>query len=223
MTTDQGENGSAAALQPLRIGDVVPRFLARSTQGPFDLDDYRGEWLILFSHPADFTPVCTSEVVALARAAGDFAALGCRLVGLSVDSLYSHLAWIRLIRDSIGVTVPFPIIEDPTMEIARAYGMVGSDAHDSATVRMTYFIDPDGVIQATNSYPLTVGRSIPELLRILTALREVRDGSGLAPADWQPGAPLLRQPGETAEAALASGDPAGWFHAPLGAADGEQA
>lgn len=215
--TSGGEivEGWDVAMQPLRIGDVVPRFVARSTQGPFDLDSCRGEWLILFSHPADFTPVCTSEVVALARAAPEFGALGCRLVGLSVDSLYSHLAWIRLIRDTTGVTIDFPIIEDPTMEIARGYGMVSSNAHDSGTVRMTYFIDPDGVIQAMNSYPLTVGRSIPEMLRILAALQRVRGGSGLAPADWQPGADLLRIPGETAQAAFASEDPAGWFHAPL--------
>lgn len=201
---------------PLRIGDRAPRFVARSTQGPIDLDDYRGSWLILFSHPADFTPVCTSEVVALARAAPQFAELGCRLLGLSVDSLYSHLAWIRLIRDTAGVTIDFPIIEDPTMEVARAYGMVGADARDSGTVRMTCFIDPGGVLQASNSYPLTVGRSIPEMLRVLTALQAVRDGAGLAPADWRPGTPLLGLPGETAEAALASEDPAGWFHASLG-------
>ncbi|WP_395329416.1 redoxin domain-containing protein [Novosphingobium sp. BL-8H] len=206
-------------LQPLRIGDRVPRFVARSTQGAFDLDDYRGRWLILFSHPADFTPVCTSEVLALARAVPEFAALDCRLVGLSVDSLYSHLAWIRLIRDTTGVAIEFPIIEDPTMEIARGFGMVGADARDSATVRMTYFIDPEGVLQALNSYPLTVGRSIPEMLRLLAALQEVRDGGGLAPADWQPGDDLLRAPEDTAAAALATSDPAAWFYAPLGKGD----
>lgn len=200
------------ALQPLRIGDRVPRFVARSTQGSFDFEDYRGHWLILFSHPADFTPVCTSEVLALARAAADFAALDCRLVGLSVDSLYSHLAWIRLIRDTTGVSIDFPIIEDPTMEIARGFGMVGADAHDSATVRMTYFIDPEGVLQALNSYPLTVGRSIPEMLRLLAALQRVRADAGLAPADWQPGESLLRAPEDTAAAALASPDPAAWFY-----------
>lgn len=204
------------ALQPLRIGDRVPRFVARSTQGPFDLDDYRGHWVILFSHPADFTPVCTSEVLALARAASDFAARDCRLVGLSVDSLYSHLAWIRLIRDTTGIAIDFPLIEDPTMEIARGFGMVGVDARDSATVRMTYFIDPDGVLQALNAYPLTVGRSIPEMLRLLAALQRVRKDAGLAPADWQPGDDLLRAPEDTAAAALASADPAAWFYAPQG-------
>lgn len=203
-------------LQPLRIGDRVPRFVARSTQGPFDLEDYRGRWLILFSHPADFTPVCTSEVLAFARAAPQFGALDCRLVGLSVDSLYSHIAWIRLIRDTTGVAIEFPIIEDPTMEIARGFGMVGGDARDSAAVRMTYFIDPDGVLQALNSYPLTVGRSIPEVLRLLAGLQQVRQGGGLAPADWQVGDGLLRVPEDTAAAALAGSDPAAWFYAPLG-------
>lgn len=216
MREDDRSSEPAGHCNALRIGGVAPRFVARGTQGAFDLDDCRGAWLVLFSHPADFTPVCTSEVVALARAAAEFAALGCRLVGLSVDSLYSHLAWIRLIRDTTGVVIDFPILEDPTMEIARGYGMVGADARDSGTVRSTYFIDPDGVLQASNSYPLTVGRSIPEMLRVLRALQEVRDGVGLAPADWQPGAPLLGLPGETAEAALASEDPAGWFHATLG-------
>ncbi|TCM18712.1 peroxiredoxin (alkyl hydroperoxide reductase subunit C) [Novosphingobium sp. PhB165] len=205
-----------SALQPLRIGDRVPRFVARSTHGPFDLEDYRGHWLILFSHPADFTPVCTSEVLALARAAPQFAARDCRLVGLSIDSLYSHLAWIRLIRDTTGTAIGFPIIEDPTMEIARGFGMVGADAHDSATVRMTYFIDPDGVLQALTSYPLTVGRSVPEILRVLAALQRVRGGGGLAPADWQEGQDLLRAPEDTTEAVLASADPAAWFYTPLG-------
>ena len=153
-------------------------------------------------------------MLAFARAAPKFEALGCRLAGLSVDSLYSHLAWIRLIRDTTGVAIEFPIIEDPTMEIARGFGMVGAGAHDSATVRMTYFIDPDGVLQALNSYPLTVGRSIPEMLRLLTALQGVSNDAGLAPADWQPGDGLLPVPGETAEAALGCADPAAWFYAP---------
>ena len=215
MDNSQAEPRQDAGSQDhyLRIGDRVPRFVARSTQGLFDLDDYRGQWLVLFSHPADFTPVCTSEVVALGRAAPDFAALDCRLAGLSVDSLYSHLAWIRLIRDSTGVGIDFPIIEDPSMAVARAYGMVSGDARDSGAVRVTYFIDPDGMLQASNAYPLTVGRSIPEMLRTLAALKRVRDGSVLAPANWVPGADLLAVPGETARDALAPAEPSGWFYA----------
>lgn len=199
----------------LRIGDVAPRFVARSTQGPFDLETCRGRWLILFSHPADFTPICTSEFVALARAAPHFAALECQLAGLSVDSLYSHFAWLRTIRDTTGVVINFPVIEDPTMEIARGYGMVDAQAHNSATVRMTYFIDPEGVIQAIQGYPLTVGRSIPEMLRLLEALQAVRAGHGLAPADWHPGEPMLRVPDHSLDAVLEAEAVAEWFYAPL--------
>lgn len=197
---------------PLRIGDAVPRFSARSTQGPVDMADFRGRWLILFSHPADFTPVCTSEFAALAKATDKFAALDCALVGLSADSLYSHLAWIRMIHDMSGLTVGFPVIEDPTLEIARAYGMIGSNAQDAGAMRMTCFIDPEGVLRASTCYPATVGRSIPEMLRVLAALKTVQEGAGLAPADWQPGQPLLRVPDERVETAIAGKAPSDWFY-----------
>lgn len=197
----------------LRIGDTVPRFIARSTQGDFDLATHRGHWVILFSHPADFTPVCTSEMVALGRSADAFAALDCQLVGLSVDSLYAHLAWLRLIRDTSGVQIDFPIIEDPDMEVSRAFGMVFAHARDSGAVRVTYFIDPDGVLQASTAYPLTVGRSIPEMLRMLTALQRVRSRNVLAPADWEPGADLLQVAGTTADAAFNARKPEDWFFA----------
>lgn len=197
---------------PLRIGDTVPRFSARSTQGPLDLADFRGRWLILFSHPADFTPVCTSEFVALARAADRFAALDCALIGVSADSLYSHLAWLRTIHDMAGVTVSFPVVEDPTMEIARAYGMIAPDAEDAGAMRMTCFIDPEGVLRATTCYPASVGRSIPELLRVLAALQRVEGGEVLAPADWHPGAALLRAPDEHADAVVAATGATDWFY-----------
>ena len=117
--------GSAnQASRPLRIGEKAPLFRARSTQGDVSLDQYRGRWLVFFSHPADFTPVCTSEFVTLSRAAARFEALGCALLGLSVDSLYAHVAWIRTIREGFGVDVPFPIVEDASMVIGRAYGMI---------------------------------------------------------------------------------------------------
>ncbi|MDE8654034.1 peroxiredoxin [Novosphingobium album (ex Liu et al. 2023)] len=196
---------------PLRIGEQVPRFSARTTQGPIDLADFRGRWLILFSHPADFTPVCTSEFIALARAASKFDALGCALMGVSVDSLYSHLAWLRVIHDMAGVRVEFPIIEDPTMEIARAYGMIGCEAQDASSIRATYFIDPDGVLRATTCYPSTVGRSVPEMLRTLAALQRVQHGTALAPADWEPGQDLLRAPRETLADALRPDSPSAWF------------
>ncbi|MFB0612501.1 peroxiredoxin [Aurantiacibacter poecillastricola] len=200
---------------PLRIGQTVPVFTARSTTGPFDLADYRGRWIMLFSHPADFTPVCTSEFVALAKASDEFEALDCALVAVSIDSLYSHLAWIRMIYDMTGTRIEFPIVEDPTMEIARAYGMIGPEASDAATIRTTYFIDPDGVLLASQTYPVTVGRSIPELLRLLKALQKVRGGKVYTPANWQPGDQMLKIPAETAADTFAGKNPTDWFYTPV--------
>jgi len=201
--------------KPLRIGQTVPIFTARSTTGPFDLADYRGRWVMLFSHPADFTPVCTSEFVALAEAKEQFEALGCSLVAVSIDSLYSHLAWIRMIYDMTGTKVDFPIVEDPTMEIARAYGMIGTEADDAGTIRSSYFIDPDGVLVASQTYPVTVGRSIPELLRLLAALQKVRTGDVFVPVNWQPGDPLLKIPAETAADIFAGERSSDWFYSPV--------
>jgi peroxiredoxin 2/4 len=199
----------------LQLGDLVPNFSARSTHGSVSLTDFRGRWLILFSHPADFTPVCTSEFVAIARAADRFAALDCALMGLSVDSLYSHLAWVRLIHDRFAVTIDFPIVEDPTMEIARAYGMVGPDAVDASSVRATCFLDPDGILCASTLYPQSVGRSVDEMLRVLQALQAVRGERGLAPADWQPGEPLLRIPRPSIAQVIGGAQASDWFYAPV--------
>jgi peroxiredoxin (alkyl hydroperoxide reductase subunit C) len=197
--------------RPLRMGDIAPDFQARSTLGAVRLSDYRGRWLVLFSHPADFTPVCTSEFVAIARAAEAFAALDCGLVGLSVDSLYSHLAWVRAIRDRFGVTVPFPIVEDPSMAIGRAYGMIPPDAADSSAVRATFFIDPEGVIRAMTWYPLNVGRSVDEMLRMVAALQRTAGDDVLAPEGWRPGDDLLLTPPQDQQAVL-TGDDAHWFY-----------
>jgi len=183
----------------LRMGDVAPDFEARSTRGPVRLSDYKGRWLVFFSHPADFTPVCTTEFVALARAHGRFAELDCALLGLSVDSLYSHLAWTRAIRELFSVEIPFPVIEDPSMLIGRAYGMIDETAESSAGVRATYFIDPAGIIRAITHYPLTLGRSIDEMVRMVAALQATYSGEKLAPADWQPGQPLLLPANEKAQ------------------------
>lgn len=195
----------------LRIGDAAPDFVARSTLGEVRLSDFRGRWLILFSHPADFTPVCTTEFVALAKAAADFAQRDCALMALSVDSLFSHFAWLRLIRDRYGVEVRFPIVEDPTLVIGRAYGMVAAHDPDSATVRTTFFIDPDGVIRTMTCYPANVGRSVPEMLRVLDALQAVDAGQALAPANWQPGEPMLRPPAASLDAVYAAEHEADWF------------
>lgn len=169
------------------LGDPAPAFTARTTMGERSLVSYRGRWLVFFSHPADFTPVCTSEFIAFARAFERFQALKCDLLALSVDSLFSHLAWLRNIRERFGVAIPFPIVEDPSMVIARAYGMLPAGAETSATVRANFIIDPAGIIRALNWYPMTTGRSIEEILRLLAALQFSDAENVLTPAEWQPG------------------------------------
>lgn len=212
MTETLGaESERGAPCAGLRIGDVAPDFSARSTTGDVRLSDYRGRWLILFSHPADFTPVCTTEFVALARSAGEFEQRDCALMALSVDSLFSHFAWLRLIRDRFDIEVRFPILEDPTLVIGRAYGMVAPQDNDSATVRTTFFIDPRGVIRAMTCYPANVGRSTPEMLRILDALQAVDDGPVLAPANWTPGEALLAQPDASLETVFSADRQTDWF------------
>ena len=195
----------------LRIGDTPPNFEARSTIGPVKLSAYRGRWLILFSHPADFTPVCTTEFVELAKRAPDFAKRGCELMALSVDSLFSHFAWLRLIKERFGIEVRFPIVEDPTLVIGRAFGMVAPGDNDSATVRTTFYIDPDGVIRAMTCYPANVGRSIPEMLRTLEALQAVDAKGGLAPANWQPGEALLQSPAQDLDEVYKATGETAWF------------
>src|SRR3977135_3114498 len=133
--TELARTALAVVTRPLLIGSPAPRFSTRTLMCKRSLDDYRGRWLVFFSHPADFTPVCTSEFVAFSKAYDRFQALGCDLLALSVDSLYSHIAWVRSIHERFGVTVPFPITEDPSMAIASAYGMIHPDAADSATLR----------------------------------------------------------------------------------------
>jgi peroxiredoxin (alkyl hydroperoxide reductase subunit C) len=210
MMTDSCPPSVLAPQRPLRIGDTAPGFQARTTLGEMRLSDFRGRWLIFFSHPADFTPVCTSEFVGIAKAANDFAALDCGLLGLSVDSLYSHLAWVRAIRQKFSVTIPFPIVEDPSMAIGRAYGMIDPHSDDSSAVRAAYFIDPDGVIRAMTWYPLNVGRSVEEMLRMVAALQRTASDDVLAPAGWHPGDDLLITPPQDQHAVLA-GDDDHWF------------
>ena len=191
---------TAAASLP-RLNEPAPDFRARTTHGERSLADYRGKWLVLFSHPADFTPVCTTEFIAFARAADRFKALNAELLGLSVDSLFSHLAWVRNIEEKFGVTIPFPIIEDIKMEVAGAYGMVHPGAADTQAVRATFLIDPQGILRAMIYYPMTNGRSIEEILRLLEAL-QTSDAHGVAtPEGWRPGQKVIVPPPKTAEAA----------------------
>lgn len=178
----------------VRIGDAAPDFAARSTKGEIKLSAYRGRWLIFFSHPADFTPVCTTEFIALAKRQAEFDALDCALVGLSVDSLYAHLAWVRSIEAQFGVVIDFPIIEDPSMAVGHAYGMIDAASTDAMAMRSAYYIDPKGIVRAITSYPHNVGRSADEMLRLVSALKAVEDGKGFAPEGWQPGTPLLALP-----------------------------
>ena len=200
----------------LHIGDPAPNFEARTTMGHVSLSDFRGRWLVLFAHPADFTPVCTSEFVALSRAADRFAGLGCALLAVSVDSLYSHLAWVRAIHDAFRVSVPFPIVEDTSMVIGRAYGMIAEAAGDSSTMRSTYFIDPAGIIRAVTCYPATVGRSVDEMLRIVAALQRVDAADVVIPEGWRPGDDVLVPPEIHQDAMLMSASPGTdgqpWFH-----------
>lgn len=194
-----GVSGDRAG--PPLLHDPAPDFRARTTMGERTLSGYRGSWLLLFSHPADFTPVCTSEFVAFARAADRFRALGCELLALSVDSLFSHLAWVRSIREQFGVEVPFPIVEDPSMAVAQAYGMVPPRAPDAAMVRATFAIDPEGTIRAITWYPMTTGRNVEELLRLVAAL-QATDAHGVStPEGWQPGQDAILAPPLTAEEA----------------------
>ena len=202
---------NTSAPSPLRIGDTAPDFEARSTVGPVRLSEYRGRWLILFSHPADFTPVCTTEFIALAQRAREFEAEDCALMALSVDSLFAHFAWLRIIRDRFDVEVRFPIVEDPTLVIGRAFGMVAPEDNDSAAVRTTYFIDPNGVIRATTCYPANVGRSTGEMLRTLKALQASDAVGGLAPANWEPGESLLTPPTHSLDEVYAASDEVSWF------------
>jgi peroxiredoxin (alkyl hydroperoxide reductase subunit C) len=172
---------------PILIGSPAPRFIARTTMGERSLDGYRGRWLVLFSHPADFTPVCTSEFVSFSKAYPKFQNLDCDLLALSVDSLFSHVAWVRSIRDRFKVTVPFPIAEDPSMAIAEAYGMIHPGAADSSTVRATFVIDPDGLVRALIWYPMSTGRRVDEIIRLVSALQVTDSAAVSTPEGWMPG------------------------------------
>lgn len=191
----QGAAGSGPTV-PL-LHEPAPDFQARTTAGDRALSDYRGRWLIFFAHPADFTPVCTSEFIAFAKGYERFQAIGCDLLGLSVDSLFAHIAWLDSIERSLGVRVPFPVVEDPSMAIARAYGMLHPAAHSSATVRATFVIDPAGIIRAITWYPMSVGRSVEELLRLVLALQTSDAQAIFTPEGWKPGDPVLRPPALT--------------------------
>ena len=177
-----------------RIGDLAPAFQAVTTQGTINFPaDYKGKWVILFSHPADFTQVCTSEFMTFASMQKEFEALNTQLVGLSVDGLYSHIAWLRTIKEKIeykgmkNVEVTFPLIEDITMNVANMYGMLQPGESSTKAVRAVFFIDPKGVIRALIYYPLALGRNFDELKRVIIGLQTADNFSVALPADWRPG------------------------------------
>lgn len=186
-----------------RINEPAPAFKARTTHGERSLEDYKGKWLVLFSHPADFTPVCTTEFMGFARAADRFKALNCELLGLSIDSVHSHIAWMRSIEEKFGVEIPFPIIDDLSMNVAKAFGMIHPGASDTSAVRATFLIDPEGVVRAMVYYPMSNGRSVEEFIRLLTALQTSDANKVATPENWQPGEPVIVPPPATTEAAKA--------------------
>ena len=177
-----------------RIGDKAPEFKAVTTQGNINFpEDYKGSWVILFSHPADFTPVCTSEFMTFASLESKFTEVNCKLVGLSVDGLYSHIAWLRTIKEKIeykgmkNIEVKFPLIEDITMDVAKRYGMIQPGESNTKAVRAVFFIDPKGIIRAIIYYPLSLGRNFDELYRVVVALQAADEFGVALPADWRPG------------------------------------
>ncbi|MCL6487374.1 MAG: peroxiredoxin [Alicyclobacillus mali] len=194
-----------------RLNEPAPEFEAITTQGPLKLSDLRGKWVVLFSHPADFTPVCSTEFGSFAAHAGEFEARGVQLVGLSVDSVQAHLAWIRDIEQVFGHKVTFPVIADLDMKVSTAYGMIHPGANSTQAVRSVFFIDDKGVLRAMIYYPMNVGRNIKEILRVVDALQTADRNGVSTPADWTPGervvvpAPANASAFETPEEAAAKG------------------
>jgi peroxiredoxin (alkyl hydroperoxide reductase subunit C) len=199
MTADVTTPAAPAAMP--RIGDPAPEFTATTTQGEISFPgDFAGHWVIFFSHPADFTPVCTTEFMTFATMEAEFEALNTKLVGLSIDGLYSHIAWLRTIKEKISyrgmenVEVTFPLIDDITMEVAKKYGMIMPGEDSTKAVRAVFVVDPSGTIRTIIYYPLSLGRNFDELKRVIIAL-QAADAMGIAtPADWRPGDDVIVPP-----------------------------
>ena len=195
-----------AVTQFPQMNKEAPDFSARTTDGMRSLSDYKGKWLVLFSHPADFTPVCTTEFIAFSRAAGIFADMNTELLGLSIDSVHAHIAWVRNIKEKFDVTVPFPIIADLSMDVAHAYGMVQPGASDTSAVRATFVIDPDGILRAMSYYPMSNGRSVDEFVRLIKALQTSDANSVATPENWHEGEEVIVPPPHTVQEADARKD-----------------
>ena len=177
-----------------RIGDEAPHFEAKTTQGDIKFpEDYKGKWVILFSHPADFTPVCTTEFMTFASMQEEFKQMNVELIGLSIDSIYAHIAWLRTIKEKIkwngleNLEVKFPVIEDIKMEVANKFGMISPKETTTQAVRAVFFIDPEGIIRTIMYYPQSLGRNFEEIKRVVQGLQKA-DSEGIAtPANWKPG------------------------------------
>ena len=189
------------------IGDDAPSFTAVTTQGQINFpEDYKGKWVILFSHPADFTPVCTTEFMTFASMQEDFRKMNTELIGLSIDSVFSHIAWLKRIEEKIeykgmkNVEVKFQVIADLKMDVAKKYGMVQPNASTTQAVRAVFIIDPEAKIRAVLYYPLSAGRNMEEIKRLLTALQKNDTEKVATPANWQPGDDVIIPPPNTMEA-----------------------
>ena len=197
---DAGTLGTPIPSLP-RLGQPAPAFQAETTHGTIRLADFAGSWLILFSHPADFTPVCTTELVAFAQIAPELRKRNAELLGLSIDSTYSHIAWVRAIEQQFKTPIPFPVIADLNKEIATLYGMIMPGESKTETSRCVFVIDPNGILRAMIYYPLTTGRNTDEILRLIDAL-QITDKHGVAtPANWRPGDKVILPPPKTIEGA----------------------
>ncbi len=184
-----------------RLGSPAPQFEAPTTHGTLRLEDFKGSWLILFSHPADFTPVCTTEFMGFAKIHPELKKLNTELMGLSIDSVYSHIAWVRNIEEKMGVKIEFPVIADLNKEVATKYGMIMPGESKTETSRAVFVIDDKQVLRAMIYYPLTTGRNMDEILRLIKAL-QTTDANGVAtPANWQPGDKVIVPPPQTQEMA----------------------
>lgn len=182
---------------PINIGMNAPNFMANTTMGNIRLSDFNGKWLILFSHPGDFTPVCTTEFIAFSKMYPEFQKRNCNLLGLSIDSNPSHLSWVYNIYRSTGITVPFPIICDINMEISKMYGMISPSVSNTSTVRKVFIIDPNQVVRCILTYPMSCGRNICEILRILDSLQNTDNNGTSTPANWIPGQATIISPPNT--------------------------
>lgn len=195
----------ASQEQPsLQLNGPVPDFDAKTTHGPIRLSEWnKGKWVVLFSHPADFTPVCTTEFMGFAALNDEFEKRNVALLGSSIDSIYSHIGWVQSIKQNFDIDIPFPIIADLDMKVARKYGMIHEASSDTAAVRAVFVIDPERKLRAMIYYPLNVGRNIDEVLRVVDALQTADEHGVACPANWRPGEKVIVPPPATAAEATA--------------------